>query len=91
MPYMKESDTVVFFCGDGDQSIGVVNSQPAMWYGPAELMPHMEYERAYQGQTFGCIDGTQYVVRGDGWEEVDEGIEPQEILDDYRTGVQIWA
>ncbi len=72
MPYMRESDNAVWICGDGDKSIGYIGGVACTWYGPAEIMPHMEYERSREDEVFECIDGAEYICRADGWQELDK-------------------
>lgn len=90
MPYMRECDNAVWLCGDGDKSIGYVGGVAATWYGPAEIMPHMEYERSREGEVFECIDGTDFICRSDGWQEVEDYAAMATSLDTERR-VALWV
>ena len=87
--YMKESDVVLWICGDGDRSVGYVNDEPCSWYGPAELMPFSEYEKSGEGDVFECLDGTEYINRG-GWMELDTYSSVETSLDHERKVAMIW-
>jgi len=90
MGFLRESDTAFWLCGDGDKSIGYVNGKPAIWYGPAEIMPFMAYERARDGEVFECLDGVEYICRADGWQEVSAYAEMSTALD-TEAMVALWV
>jgi hypothetical protein len=89
MPYTKESDTVLWLCGDGDRSIGYIDDKAACWYGPAEIMPLGEYEVAREGEVFECLNGDEYINR-DGWQETSKYADMSTSLDTERM-VALWV
>jgi hypothetical protein len=87
--YMKESDTALWLCGDGDKSIGYINGDPVYWYGAADIMPQMEYSEAREGETFECLNGDEYINRG-GWQEMGTYVDSVMQSESERM-VAIWA
>lgn len=86
--YMQEHQTSLLLCSDGGQSIGWVGDKPAVWFGPAEIMPGMEYRAAREGEVFACLDGEDF-INTDGWSEISKHVSMQNSLNNERE-VVLW-